>query len=99
MRLVPEVAPPRSRFDCGSHFLIGYWSLQGLTTSGLRDLLVTNYGLTVSTGRIDAMIRRSAEMFAPAYAAIHEAVRNGKSVHFGWTGWGSTGSTTTCGTS
>jgi hypothetical protein len=86
-RLAPEVAPPRSRFDWGSHFLVGYWSLQGLTTSGLQDLLATNYGLTVSTGTIDAMLRRSAELFAPSYAAIREAVRHGKSVHVDWTGW------------
>jgi len=86
-RLAPEVAPPRSRFDWGSHFLVGYWSLQGLTTSGLQDLLATNYGLTVSTGTIDAMLRRSAELFAPAYAAIRGAVRHGKSVHVDWTGW------------
>jgi transposase len=86
-RLAPDVAPPRSRFDWGSHFLVGYWSLQGLTTSGLRDLLATNYGLTVSAGTIDAMLRRSAELFTPAYAAIREAVRHGKSVHVDWTGW------------
>jgi hypothetical protein len=86
-RLAPEVAPARSRFDWGSHFLVGYWSLQGLTTSGLRDLLATNYGLMVSAGTIDAMLRRSAELFAPAYAAIREAVRLGKSVHVDWTGW------------
>lgn len=86
-RLAPEVAPPRSRFDWGSHFLVGYWSLQGLTTSGLQDLLVTNYGLRVSAGTIDAMLRRSAELFAPAYAAIREAVRHGQSVHVDWTGW------------
>ncbi len=86
-RLAPDVAPSRSRFDWGSHFLVGYWSLQGLTTSGLRDLLATNYGLTVSAGTIDAMLRRSAELFAPAYAAIREAVRHGKSVHVDWTGW------------
>ena len=86
-RLAPEVAPPRSRFDWGRHFLVGYWSLQGLTTSGLRDLLATNYGLKVSAGTIDAMLRRSAELFAPAYAAIHEAVRRGQSVHVDWTGW------------
>jgi hypothetical protein len=86
-RLAPDVAPPRSRFDWGSHFLVGYWSLQGLTTSGLQDLLVTNYGLRVSAGTIDAMLRRSAELFAPAYAAIREAVRHGKSVHVDWTGW------------
>jgi hypothetical protein len=87
-RLAPDVAPPRSRFDWGSHFLVGYWSLQGLTTSGLRDLLATNYGLTVSAGTIDAMLRRSAELFASAYATIREAVRHGKSVHVDWTGWG-----------
>jgi len=86
-RLAPDVAPPRSRFDWGSHFLVGYWSLQGLTTSGLQDMLATNYGLTVSAGTIDAMLRRSAELFAPAYAAIREAVRLGKSVHVDWTGW------------
>jgi hypothetical protein len=86
-RLAPEVAPPRSRFDWGSHFLVGYWSLQGLTTSGLQDLLATNYGLTVSTGTIDAMLRRSAELFEPTYAAIREVVRLGKSVHVDWTGW------------
>jgi hypothetical protein len=86
-RLAPDVAPPRSRFDWGSHFLVGYWSLQGLTTSGLQDLLATNYGLTVSAGTIDAMLRRSAELFAPAYTAIHEAVRRGQSVHVDWTGW------------
>ena len=86
-RVAPEVAPPRSRFDWGSHFLVGYWSLQGLTTSGLQDLLATNYGLTVSAGTIDAMLRRSAALFAPAYAAIREAVRHGKSVHVDWTGW------------
>jgi transposase len=86
-RLPPSAAPPRSRFDWGSHFLVGYWSLQGLTTSGLRDLLATNYGLSVSAGAIDAMLRRSAELFAPAYAAIREAVRHGQSVHVDWTGW------------
>jgi hypothetical protein len=86
-RLAPDVAPPRSRFDWGSHFLVGYWSLQGLTTSGLQDLLGTNYGLKVSAGTIDAMLRRSAELFEPAYAAIREAVRHGKSVHVDWTGW------------
>ncbi|MGI0129707.1 MAG: IS66 family transposase [Thermoplasmata archaeon] len=86
-RLAPDVAPPRSRFDWGSHFLVGYWSLQGLTTSGLQDLLATNYGLMVSAGTIDAMLRRSAELFTPAYAAIREAVRLGKSVHVDWTGW------------
>jgi hypothetical protein len=86
-RLAPDVAPPRSRFDWGSHFLVGYWSLQGLTTSGLQDLLATNYGLKVSAGTIDAMLRRSAELFAPAYSAIHEAVRLGRSVHVDWTGW------------
>jgi hypothetical protein len=80
-RLAPDVAPPRSRFDWGTHFLVGYWSLQGLTTSGHQDLLATNYGLTVSAGTIDAMLGRSAELFAPAYAAIREAVRHGKSVH------------------
>lgn len=85
--LAPEVVPPRSRFDWGSHFLVGYWSLQGLTTSGLQDLLATNYGLTVSAGTIDAMLRRSAELFASAYAAIGMAVRHGKSVHVDWTGW------------
>lgn len=53
----------------------------------LQDLLSTNYGLTVSVGTIDAMLRRSAELFAPAYAAIREAVRKGKSVHVDWTGW------------
>jgi methyl coenzyme M reductase gamma subunit len=41
----------------------------------------------VSTGTIDAMLRRSAELFAPAHAAIREAVRHGKSVHVDWTGW------------
>lgn len=41
-RLVPEVAPPRPQFDWGSHFLVGYWSLQGLTTSRLGDLLATS---------------------------------------------------------
>jgi hypothetical protein len=86
-RLPPTVAPLRSRFDWTSHFLVGYWSLQGLTNSGLRDLLVTNYGLSVSAGTIDAMLRRSAELFEPAYAAIREAVRKGQSVHVDWTGW------------
>ncbi len=86
-RLPAAVAPPRSRFDWGSHFLVGYSSLQGLTVSQLRDLLETNYGLSVSTGAIDAMLRRSAELFAPAYAAIAKAVRQGKSVHVDWTGW------------
>jgi hypothetical protein len=86
-QLAPDVAPPRSRFDWGSHFLVGYWSLQGLTTSGLQDLLATNYGLSVSAGTVDAMLRRSAELFAPAYASIREAVRHGKSVHVDWTGW------------
>jgi hypothetical protein len=86
-RLPSTVAPARSRFDWGTHFLVGYWSLQGLTTSGLQDLLSTNYGLTVSAGAIDAMLRRSAELFAPAYAAIREAVRKGPSVHVDWTGW------------
>ncbi|MGI0156843.1 MAG: IS66 family transposase, partial [Thermoplasmata archaeon] len=85
--LPPTVAPPRSRFDWGSHFLVGYWSLQGLTTSGLQDLLATNYGLSVSAGAIDAMLRRSAELFAPAYAAIRDAVRRGQSVHVDWTWW------------
>jgi hypothetical protein len=86
-RLPPTVAPSRSRFDWGSHFLVGYWSLQGLTTAGLRDLLATNYGLAVSAGTIDAMLRRAAELFAPAYAAIRQALRRGASVHVDWTGW------------
>jgi hypothetical protein len=77
-RLAPDVAPPRSRFDWGSHFLVGYWSLQGLTTSGLQDLLATNYGLTVSSGAIDAMLRRSAELFEPAYAAIRGRCATGR---------------------
>jgi hypothetical protein len=38
-------------------------------------------------GKIDAMLHRLAELFAPAYAAIREAVRHGKSVHVDWTGW------------
>jgi hypothetical protein len=33
------------------------------------------------------MLRRSAELFEPAYAAIRSAVRHGKSVHVDWTGW------------
>ena len=86
-RLAPEVAPPRSRFDWGRHSLVGYWSLQGLTTSGLRDLLATNCGLRVSSGAIDAMLRRSAELFAPAHSAIHVAVHRGPNGHVDWTGW------------
>jgi transposase len=53
----------------------------------LQDHLATDYGLTVSSGTVDGMLRRSAELFAPAYAAIREAVRHGKSVNVDWTGW------------
>jgi transposase len=86
-RLAPDVAPPRSRFDWGTHFLLGYWSTSGLTHSMLRDLLRSNYGLELSAGTIDKALRRAAELFAPAYAAIATAVREGRSVHVDWTGW------------
>jgi transposase len=86
-RLAPDVAPPRSRFDWGTHFLLGYWSTSGLTHSMLRDLLQSNYGLELSAGTIDKALRRAANLFAPAYAAIATAIREGRSVHVDWTGW------------
>jgi hypothetical protein len=86
-RLAPDIAPSKSRFDWGTHFLVGYWSIRGQTHSMLQDHLATDYGLTVSSGTIDAMLRRAAELFEPAYAAIREAVRHGKSVNVDWTGW------------
>jgi hypothetical protein len=86
-RLAPEVVPARSRFDWGTHFLVGRWSTEGLTHSMIRDLLKTDYGLWVSAGTIDGMLRRAGALFAPAYAAIGEAVKGGKSVHVDWTGW------------
>jgi hypothetical protein len=82
-----EIAPPRARFGWGTHFLVGRWSTEGMTHSMIRDLLATGYGLSVSSGTIDGMLRRSAELFAPAYAEIAKAVRQGQSVHVDWTGW------------
>jgi transposase len=86
-RLAPEVAPSRARFGWGTHFLVGRWSTEGMTHSMIRDLLRTEYGLEVSLGTVDGMLRRSAELFAPIYAQISQAVRQGKSVHVDWTGW------------
>ncbi len=83
----PEVAPPKARFGWGTHFLVGRWSTEGLTHSMIQDLLRTDYGLKVSSGTIDGMLRRSAEPFAPVHAEIAKLVRQGKSVHVDWTGW------------
>jgi hypothetical protein len=85
--LAAGVAPSRTRFGWGTHFLVGRWSTAGMTHSMIRDLLRTDYGLSVSSGAIDGMLRRSAELFAAAYAEIAKAVRQGKSVHVDWTGW------------
>jgi len=82
-----DVAPPKSNFSWGTHFLVGYWSLKGLTTSMLRDLLRSDYELTVSVGEIDKMLARSARLFAPAYEAIRKALKDGKQVNVDWTGW------------
>lgn len=82
-----HVAPPKSNFSWGTHFLVGYWSLKGLTTSMLRDLLSSDYGLKVSVGEIDKMLARSARLFAPAYEAIRRALKEGKQVNADWTGW------------
>lgn len=86
-RLPPEVAPPRSTFSWSTHFLVGYWSMKGLTNSLLRDLLASDYGLTVSVGEIDRMLARAAQLFAPAYEAIRLALKDGKQVNVDWTGW------------
>lgn len=86
-RLPSTVAPPKSHFDWGTHFLVGYWSARGQTNSMVRDHLSNDYGLSVSSGSVDTMLRRAAELFAPAYAAIREAVRQGGSVNADWTGW------------
>jgi transposase len=82
-----DVAPPKSNFSWGTHFLVGYWSLKGLTTSMLRDLLSSDYGLKVSVGEIDKMLARSARLFAPAYEAIRQALKEGTQVNADWTGW------------
>ena len=82
-----DVAPPKSNFSWGTHFLVGYWSLKGLTTSMLRDLLRSDYELTVSVGEIDKMLARSARLLAPAYEAIRKALKDGKQVNVDWTGW------------
>ena len=82
-----NVAPPKSNFSWGTHFLVGYWSLRGLTNSLLRDLLSSDYGLTVSVGEIDKMLARAAHLFAPAYEAIRRALKEGKQVNADWTSW------------
>ena len=82
-----DVAPPKSNFSWGTHFLVGYWSLKGLTNSLLRNLLSSDYGLTVSVGEIDKMLARSARLFAPAYEAIRRALKEGRQVNADWTGW------------
>jgi hypothetical protein len=66
---------------------VGYWSLKGLTNSLLRNLLSSDYGLTVSVGEIDKMLARSARLFAPAYEAIRRALKEGRQVNADWTGW------------
>lgn len=86
-RLSPRIAPDRSRFSWGTHFLVGYWSLKGMTNSIIRDLLAQDYGLTLSVGVVDKMLRRAAELFAPAYEAIRLALKDGKQVNVDWTGW------------
>lgn len=86
-RLPPEVAPPRSPFSWSTHFLVGYWSMKGLTNSLIREFLATDYGLKVSQGVVDNMLRRAAELFAPAYEAIRQALKEGRQVNVDWTGW------------
>lgn len=86
-RLPPAVAPSKSRFDWGTNFPVGYWSARGQTQSMIHDHLANDYGLSVSLESVDAMLRRSAELFAPAYAAVREAVRRARSVSADWTGW------------
>jgi hypothetical protein len=56
-RLSPRIAPDRSRFSWGTHFLVGYWSLKGMTNSILRDLLSQDYGRTLSVGGVDKILR------------------------------------------
>lgn len=83
----PDVAPDRSRFSWGTHFLVGYWSLRGMTNSMIRDLLASDYGLTLSVGVVDKILARSAKLFAPAYEFIRQALKAGKQVNVDWTGW------------
>lgn len=86
-RLAPDIVPGTSRFSWGTHFLVGYWSLKGMTNSMIRDLLLSDYGLTLSVGVVDKILRRSAELFAPAYELLRLALKAGKQVNVDWTGW------------
>jgi hypothetical protein len=56
-RGAPDVAFSKSRFEWGTHVLVGYWSIRGQTHSMLQDHLATDYGLMVSSWTIDAMLR------------------------------------------
>ena len=86
-RLPPDMAAPRSHFTLSTRFLVGYWSMKGLTNSLLRDQPASDYGLKVSVGVFDKMLRRTAELFAPAYESIRLPLKEGRQVNVDGTGW------------
>jgi hypothetical protein len=61
--------------------------MKGLTNSLLRDQLASDYGLKVSVGVIDEMLRQTAKLFAPAYESIRLCLKERRQVNVNWTGW------------
>jgi hypothetical protein len=86
-RVPGRVAPPKSRFCWGTHFLVAGWHALGLTHSKIQMLLDSDYGQKVSLGVVDKMLARAGRLFAPAVEAITKAIRDGKEVVVDNTGW------------
>jgi transposase len=82
-----RVAPPKSRFCWGTHFLVAGWHALGLTHGRIQMLLESDYGQTLSLGEVDKMLARAGKLFAPAVEAIAKAIREGKEVVVDNTGW------------
>ncbi len=85
-----RVAPRKSRFCWGTHFLVAAWHALGLPHSRIQVLLEVlegNYGQKLSTGEIDKIQARANRLFAPAVDAIRKEVRAGKEVVVDNTSW------------
>ena len=82
-----RVAPRKSRFCWGTHFLVAAWHALGLPHSRIQMLLESDYGQKVSMGEIDKILARADRLFAPAVEAIKKAVREGKEVVVDNTSW------------
>ena len=78
----------QSKYGPRLHSQIAYWKFSmGLTLPKIQTLLSEQYGLSIATGQLSAILNRTANYFGSTYKALKNNLKTQKNLNADETGW------------